>query len=160
MLVQDRPTPKSAHNGAAAALPTLRPNRFSESKSLDFSTWVSENLYKIFTIGLLIATVAVLFFLRNAGDSAALLCFQSQSKTLETINFPQIDWNSIPPISDKSTPFANFRSDKWIVVSVSNYPSDSLRNLAKIKGWQILAVGNSKTHVNCKTFHFHQNGER
>uniref|UniRef100_A0A5B6Z543 Glycosyltransferase STELLO1 n=1 Tax=Davidia involucrata TaxID=16924 RepID=A0A5B6Z543_DAVIN len=141
MLVQDRPTPKS-QNGT---LPTLRQNRFSEAKSLDFSTWVSENLYKIVAIGLLIATVAALFFLRNVGDTAALLCFESQSKQLEHIEFPQINWNSIDPIVDKSTPYANFRSERWIVVSVSNYPTDSLRNLAKIKGWQVLAIGNSKT---------------
>ena len=31
------------------------------------------------------------------------------------------------------------------MVSVSGYPSDSLRNLVKIKGWQVLAIGNSRT---------------
>ncbi|KAL7225270.1 hypothetical protein ACSBR1_020618 [Camellia fascicularis] len=145
MLVQDRSTPKSPKT-QNRALPTLHPNRrFSESKSLDFSTWVSENLYKIFAIGLLIATVAALFFLRNVGDTAALLCFESQAQQLDKIHFPQINWNSIEPILDQSTPYSNFRSDRWIVVSVSNYPTDSLRNLAKIKGWQVLAIGNSKT---------------
>ncbi|XP_028068869.1 probable glycosyltransferase STELLO1 [Camellia sinensis] len=145
MLVQDRSTPKSPKT-QNRALPTLHPNRrFSESKSLDFSTWVSENLYKIVAIGLLIATVAALFFLRNVGDTAALLCFESQAQQLDKIHFPQINWNSIEPILDQSTPYSNFRSDRWIVVSVSNYPTDSLRNLAKIKGWQVLAIGNSKT---------------
>ncbi|KAA8517101.1 hypothetical protein F0562_017394 [Nyssa sinensis] len=144
MLVQDRSTPKSPKT-QSRTLPALHPNRFSESKSLDFSTWVSENLYKIVAIGLLIATVAALFFLRNVGDTAALLCFESQTKQLEHIEFPQINWNSIAPIVDKSSPYANFRSDRWIVVSVSNYPTDSLLNLAKIKGWQVLAIGNSKT---------------
>ncbi|XP_059668411.1 probable glycosyltransferase STELLO1 [Cornus florida] len=144
MLVQDRSTPKSpkTHN---RTLPTLHPNRFSEAKSLDFSTWVAENLYKIVAILLLVSTVAALFFLRNVGDTAALLCFESQSKQLERIEFPQIKWNSIEPIIDKSSPFANFRSERWIVVSVSNYPTDSLRNLAKIRGWQVLAIGSSKT---------------
>ncbi|XP_058205109.1 probable glycosyltransferase STELLO2 [Rhododendron vialii] len=151
MLVQDRPNPKSPKthnnnsNSSNRALPTVHPNRFSESKSLDFSTWASENLYKIVTILLLIATVAALFFLRNVGDTAALLCFESQSQQLETIHFPKINWNSIEPIVDKTTPYANFRSEKWVVVSVSDYPSDSLKNLVKIKGWQVLAIGNSKT---------------
>uniref|UniRef100_A0A5B6Z5S8 Uncharacterized protein n=1 Tax=Davidia involucrata TaxID=16924 RepID=A0A5B6Z5S8_DAVIN len=144
MLVQDRSNPKSPKS-QNRTLPTLQPNRFSEAKNLDFSTWVSENLYKIVAIGLLIATVAAVFFLRNVGDTAALLCFQSQSKQLERIELPQINWNSIEPIVDKSTPYANFRTERWIVVSVSNYPTDSLRNLAKIKGWQVLAIGNSKT---------------
>ncbi|KAK9290663.1 hypothetical protein L1049_008836 [Liquidambar formosana] len=144
MLVQERSTPTSpkAH---IRKLPTLHPDRFSEPKNLDFSAWVSENLYKIVTIVLLIATVAALFFLRNVGDTAALLCFETQSKNLEKIELPRINWNSIEPISDKASPFANFRSERWIVVSVSNYPTDSLRNLARIKGWQVLAIGNSKT---------------
>ncbi|KAF7149435.1 hypothetical protein RHSIM_Rhsim03G0021200 [Rhododendron simsii] len=151
MLVQGRPNPKSPKthnnnsNSSNRALPTVHPNRFSESKSLDFSTWASENLYKIVTILLLIATVAALFFLRNVGDTAALLCFESQSQQLETIHFPNINWNSIEPIVDKTTPYANFRSEKWVVVSVSDYPSDALKNLVKIKGWQVLAIGNSKT---------------
>lgn len=31
------------------------------------------------------------------------------------------------------------------MVSVSDYPTDSIKNLGKIKGWQVLAIGNSKT---------------
>ncbi|KAJ9565431.1 hypothetical protein OSB04_001397 [Centaurea solstitialis] len=144
MLVQDSSKPP---NPKSSSLPTTnrRSNRFSPSKSLDFSTWFSENLYKIVTIAVLIATVAALFFLRNVGDSAALLCFQSQTQQLETIHFPQINYNSIASIADKTTPYANFRSEQWIVVSVSDYPTDSFRKLLRIKGWQVLAVGNSKT---------------
>ncbi|XP_041028588.1 probable glycosyltransferase STELLO1 [Juglans microcarpa x Juglans regia] len=146
MLVQEGSTPKSPKSQIRDRnRPTLHPNRFSEAKSLDFSTWVSENLYKIFTVLLLIATVAALFFLRNVGDTASLLCFETQSKNLEKIEFPQVNWNAIAPVTDKSSPYANFRTKQWIVVSVSNYPSDSLRNLVKIRGWQVLAIGNSKT---------------
>lgn len=143
MLVQDRSTPKSpkAH---IRALHSLHPDRFTEPKNLDFSTWFSENLYKIVTISLLIATVAALFFLRNVADTAALVSYETQAKSLEKIEFPQINWNSVALVSDKS-PYANFRSERWILVSVSNYPTDSLRKLAKIKGWQVLAIGNSKT---------------
>jgi hypothetical protein len=144
MLVQERSTPKPP-KGQTRTLPTLHPNRFSEAKSLDFSTWVSENLYKIITVLLIVATVAALFFLHNVGDTAALLCFETQSKNLEKIELPQIKWNSIATITDKSSPYANFRTERWIVVSVSDYPSDSLRNLVKIRGWQVLAIGNSRT---------------
>ncbi|KAK6941828.1 STELLO-like [Dillenia turbinata] len=145
MLVQDRSTPKS--NNARTTLPPLHhpKHRFSETKNPDFSAWVSENLYKIVIIIFLIATVAALFFLRNVGDTAALLCFQSHTKQLETISYPEIQWNSITPISDKSSPYSSFRSERWIIVSVSSYPSDSLLSLTKIKGWQVLAIGNSKT---------------
>lgn len=140
MLVQDRPGPKSpkhAHSSQIRASLSFAPN-------LDFSTWVSENLYKIVTVVLLIATVAVLFVLRNIGDTAALLCFETQAQALEKIRLPQLESN-IKPISDTSSPYASFRSEKWIVVSVSNYPTDSLRKLVKLKGWQVLAIGNSKT---------------
>ncbi|XP_057784024.1 probable glycosyltransferase STELLO2 [Salvia miltiorrhiza] len=145
MLVQDRILPTSD----SPKLHNQRKPFFIASKNLDLSTWVSENLYKIVTILLLITTVAALFFLRNystaGGDAAALLCLQStQSRTIHP-KFPNINWNSIDRIVDKSTPFANFRSEKWIVVSVADYPSDSLRRMAKIKGWQVLAIGNSRT---------------
>ncbi|KAL4564800.1 hypothetical protein LXL04_028871 [Taraxacum kok-saghyz] len=66
MLVQQEHDSKP-QNPKSSSLPTsLRPNRFSPSKSLDFSTWFSENLYKIVTIGLLISTVAALFFLPSS----------------------------------------------------------------------------------------------
>ncbi|KAF8403784.1 hypothetical protein HHK36_011890 [Tetracentron sinense] len=144
MLVQDRSTPKPSKPHLRKP-PYLPSDRFSEPKNLDFSTWVSENLYKIVTITLLVATVAALFFLRNVGDTAALLCFESRSKELEKIAYPEINWNSIPSIIDKSSPYASFRSERWIIVSVSTYPTDSLRKLVRIKGWQVLAIGNSKT---------------
>ncbi|KAI4300788.1 hypothetical protein L6164_034124 [Bauhinia variegata] len=142
MFVQDRVNSKSP-KPQVRNIPTIPTNRFAETKNLDFSTWVSENLYKIVAVLLLIVTVAALFFLRNVGDSAALLCFEKQAKDLEKIEFPRIKY-PITPIVDNSQ-YANFRSERWIVVSVSNYPTDSLRKLVKIKGWQVLAIGSSKT---------------
>ncbi|KAK7244533.1 hypothetical protein RIF29_39356 [Crotalaria pallida] len=106
---------------------------------------VSKNLCKIVTFFLLIATVAALFFLRSIGDSATLFCFRNQAKIIEKIELPNVDWSSIEPIADKTSKFVNFRSERWIVVSVLDHPSDSLRNLVKIKGWQVLAIGNSRT---------------
>ncbi|KAA8515652.1 hypothetical protein F0562_018737 [Nyssa sinensis] len=144
MMVQD-------HSPTKPSKPHLKPktdflsDRFSEPKSLDFSTWVSENFFKIFAISLLTLTVAAVFFLRNAGDPSAFLCVKTQSKQPEKIELPKINFNSIQPIIDKSSPFASFRSDQWIVVSVSDYPSESLLSLVEIKRWQVLAIGNSKT---------------
>ncbi|KAJ8755559.1 hypothetical protein K2173_022138 [Erythroxylum novogranatense] len=148
MLVQDREAAPKSPKSQTRALPThhLHNHRFSESKSLDFSTWVSENLYKVITVLLLIATVAALFFLRNNGDTAAFLYLQSQTQPLDRAHhLPWVDWNKIPRISDTSSPYASYRAEKWVVVSVSGYPSDSLKRLLKIKGWQLLAIGNSKT---------------
>lgn len=79
------------------------------------------------------------------GNSAALACFQTQSAKLEKIDFPVINYNQIPPLVDKITPFASFKSEKWIIVSVSDNATDSIRRLKRIKGWQVLAVGNSRT---------------
>ncbi|CAL1385674.1 unnamed protein product [Linum trigynum] len=159
MLVQDRlpaspPPPKSpkSKSNSKSQLPTtafhhpISGRRFSPAKSLDFCTWFSDNLYKIVTIVFLVATVAALFFLRNVGDTSAFLYFQSKSHPIEkTLHHPHIDWNNVPTLRDTSTPYANFRTEKWIVVSVSDYPSDSLKRLVKIKGWQVLAVGDSLT---------------
>ncbi|KAK7345049.1 hypothetical protein VNO77_15428 [Canavalia gladiata] len=141
MLVQERSTSKSINPKRTAPLPTTT----TTTKNLDFSVWVSDNLYKIVTIVVLVATVAAVFFLRNVGDTAALLCFEKQAQDLERIAYPRVDWNAIAPIADKTSKFANFRSERWIVVSVSDYPSEPLRRLVKLKGWQVLAIGGSKT---------------
>ncbi|KAI3830176.1 hypothetical protein L1987_04310 [Smallanthus sonchifolius] len=146
MLVhQDQLTPNSTKSSSPPR--KFRSNRFSPSKSLDFSTWAFENLYKIVAIATVITTVSAVYFLRNAADSAVFLCFQSETKqTLTlTLNSPQINYDSIVPITDTTTPYSKFRSDQWIIVSVSDYPSDSLKKLLRIKGWQVLAVGSSKT---------------
>ncbi|KAM7500170.1 hypothetical protein LguiA_024584 [Lonicera macranthoides] len=137
MLVQDRLSPKTH----SKKLPTLHTSTFSDHKTLDFSIWVSSNLYKTLAIGILIATVATLFYLRDTTTTTLL----REAKHQDKIQFPQINWNSVTTNVDKATPFANFKSEQWIVVSVSDYPTDSIKNLGKIKGWQVLAIGNSKT---------------
>ena len=77
MLVQDRAVPKSqkSEKSQIKSLPLLHQNhhRFSDSKSLEFSTWVSDNLYKFITICALIFTVAAVFFLYNSIDTASFL---------------------------------------------------------------------------------------
>jgi hypothetical protein len=154
MLVQERSSAQKPSNlnpnSNSNPKPYLRKtdlptNRFTETKNLDFSVWVSENLYKIVSVLLLVVTVAALFFLRNIGDTAALLCFENKARDLEKIEYPRVDWNKITPISDKTSRYANFRSEKWIVVSVNGYPSDSLKKLVKLRGWQVVAIGNSGT---------------
>ncbi|KAL9677622.1 hypothetical protein QQ045_005855 [Rhodiola kirilowii] len=148
MLVQNRSVaaaaaPKSKINRTADAF--AQSHRFPETKALEFSSWFSENWCKIVTIAAMIVTVAAVFLLRNVGDSAAVLCFQSQSNELEKIHYPRLNFNSVSPIPDRSTRYRSFRSEKWIIVSVSDYPSDRFRDLLKIKGWQVLAIGNSQT---------------
>ncbi|WOL04058.1 putative glycosyltransferase STELLO2 [Canna indica] len=155
MLVQDR-APAVPSKPSSSPLPSTIMHhhnlhrRFSPAKSLDFSTWASENLYKILAVCFLAAGVAALFFLRSAGDTAALLCFEksTSASAVARIAYPQIDWYAVPPVKPlgpSAVPFASFRSERWIVVSVSVYPADSLRALARVKGWQLLAVGNSAT---------------
>ncbi|KAG5052284.1 hypothetical protein JHK85_004823 [Glycine max] len=140
MMVQERSLPKSVN-----PKPHTRTAALASTKSLDFSAWVSDNLVRIVAVLLLVATVAALFFLRNAGDTAALLCFENQARELERIAYPRVDWSAIAPIADKTSKFSSFRSEKWIVVSVSGYPSEALRRLVKMKGWQVVAVGGSNT---------------
>ncbi|KAL4286548.1 hypothetical protein AHAS_Ahas19G0097200 [Arachis hypogaea] len=146
MLVQELSAPKSTNSKPNSrtngSLPT---NRFAETKNLDFSVWISENLYKIVDVVALTPIIAALFFFRNVDNTAAHLCFEKQAHDLEKIAFPCVDWNNIAPLRDMASKFANFWMERWIVVSVSGYPSDLLRGLARIKGWQVLAIGNSIT---------------
>ncbi|KAH7557213.1 hypothetical protein JRO89_XS11G0076000 [Xanthoceras sorbifolium] len=103
MLVQDRTVPNSPKSQIRQQLPTINHHRFSESKSLDFSTWVSENLYKIIVVLLLVTTIAALFVLRSSSDAASLLQSQSQQHSPSSISLPVIKWNSITPITDRSS---------------------------------------------------------
>ncbi|KAJ3676286.1 hypothetical protein LUZ60_003698 [Juncus effusus] len=140
MLVQDRVMPKPADT----------PRRRNFAKNLDFATWASENSYKVIAAVLVISSVAALFFLRNSGDSAALLCFEkstSAKSAASRIQYPHISWSNVAPIRPlgPSVPYSSFRSEKWIVVSVSSPPTDALRALVRMKGWQLVAVGNSET---------------
>ncbi|KAJ4906626.1 hypothetical protein Rs2_10284 [Raphanus sativus] len=135
MLVQDRAVPK----------PT-KIRRFAEPKNLDFTSWVSENLSRIVISSLLIVTVASFFFLYNTTDTASLLCFHSQStQSLQPLARPHIKWSSIQVLPDKTSPYSTFLTERWIVVSVTNHPTEELKTLVKIRGWQVLAVGNSMT---------------
>ncbi|KAG4183639.1 hypothetical protein ERO13_A09G122200v2 [Gossypium hirsutum] len=146
MLVQDRAVPKSPKPPQNRKLPTVQPNRLSEPKNLDFSAWVPDNCYRIVTILVLILTIAAVFFIYSSTNTAFLLCLQSETQSaVDSISLPQINWNSIKPVPDRTSPYANFRSEQWVVVSVSNYPSDALKKMVKIKGWQVLAIGNSRT---------------
>ncbi|PON74256.1 hypothetical protein PanWU01x14_050880 [Parasponia andersonii] len=125
---------------------TLLSDHFPEPQTLGLPKWVSFNLFKITTISILTLAIAALFFLHNSNDSSpTFFCFKSQTKEPIPIQLPKVTFNSIRPISDKSSVYASFTSDRWIVVSVSDYPSNSLRKLVKVKKWQVLAIGNSRT---------------
>ncbi|TQE12970.1 hypothetical protein C1H46_001345 [Malus baccata] len=127
---------------------TQQPFHFSHPKTLISPNWVSFNFFKIATFSLLTLTIATLFFLYNSNDSpSTFLCFKSHLHVPKPLQYPTLTFDSIRPISDKSSGYASFSSDRWIVVSVSDYPSESLRKLVRVKGWQVLAIGNSRTPV-------------
>ncbi|KAG9134901.1 hypothetical protein Leryth_001143 [Lithospermum erythrorhizon] len=143
MFVQDRVAPKPQIQ--KNKIPTSA-SRFGDAKSLDFSTWVSDNLYKIIIFFVLIVGVVGVFYIVNfSSDTAALLCLQSTQSHSHPSKPPQIEYNKIVSNPDKYSQYSLFRSDQWIVVSVSDYPSKELIKLSKIKGWQLIAVGNSRT---------------
>ncbi|KAK4379704.1 hypothetical protein RND71_001566 [Anisodus tanguticus] len=143
MMVQEHSSPKPSkphfpkHDKAV---------HYSETQNLDFSTWVSENSVKLFVVSLLTLSVAALFYYRTSSVPTSLLCFQNTHQSQpEKPKLPKIDLDSVQPILDKSSPFSSFHSEQWIVVSVSDYPSSSLQSLVRLKGWQVLAIGNSRT---------------
>ncbi|KAF4365489.1 hypothetical protein G4B88_025668 [Cannabis sativa] len=157
MVQQDPPFPSSKkppkpHRKQPQTQPqpqqttTILSDHFPEPESLGLPKWVSFNLFKVTTFTILALVIAALFFLHNTNESSAtFFCFNSHTKKPIPIQLPKVDFNSVRPISDKDSVYASFTSRRWIVVSVSDYPSDSLRKLVKIKGWQVLAVGNSRT---------------
>ncbi|KAK6119257.1 hypothetical protein DH2020_047003 [Rehmannia glutinosa] len=150
MIIQDHPSTKSSkphysinHKNPPKAL------FLSKSKNLDFSTWAYENSFKLSIITVLTLIVATYFFFFHNSISNPTPLFCSQKSHIlhnpQKFKIPKPNFNSIHPILDKSSPYASFQSEQWIIVSVSDYPSISLQSLVRIKGWQVLAIGNSKT---------------
>ncbi|KAL2478431.1 hypothetical protein Fot_47445 [Forsythia ovata] len=144
MIVQDQSSTKSSKSHKH-----FIPHHFSEPKNLDFSTWASENYFKILIITLLTLSVAAFFFFfyNSIAPPTTLFCFQKShlSNNPQKIKIPKLNLDTVQPILDKSSPYSSFHSEQWIIVSVTDYPSDSLQKLVKLKGWQVLAIGNSKT---------------
>ncbi|ERN12657.1 probable glycosyltransferase STELLO1 [Amborella trichopoda] len=139
MMVQDRSAPKPTK-------PRIRapPSTTHEHSSLDTLWSCSMTPQKLIFLSVAIATALLLLFLRKTGDTAAFLCFQSASvhpKT--TITVPSISFSLIPRIPDP-TRYAPFKSERWIVVSVSSPPTDALRSLSLLKSWQLLAIATSE----------------
>lgn len=123
-------------------------NLFNEPRNLDFFTWVSQNSLKLFVFLILTLAVAAFFFFFQTSNTTqnSIFCFKtSHQKHPEKLKFPKLDLSSVQPILDKSSPYSSFHSEQWIVVSVSDYPSASLQSLVRIKGWQVLAIGNANT---------------
>ncbi|PKU65025.1 probable glycosyltransferase STELLO1 [Dendrobium catenatum] len=158
MQIQERGTADGAANISKPFPRPLTyldsPIRGKKSRDLSFASSPSScNTYKLFALFILIASIAALFFLRGTSDGAALLCLDNRpARSLPaTITYPDISWSTVPAIHAVDpaavAPFASFRSERWIVVSVSAPPTDSLRLLVKTRGWQLLAVGNSHTPV-------------
>nr|GMC86449.1 probable glycosyltransferase STELLO1 [Ipomoea batatas] len=144
MMVQNQP---STRPSKPQILKQKQAALLSETKNLDFSTWASENSVKILIISLLTITVAALFYFHTSFTTpTTLFCSQrSHHGQPQKPELPKIDLDSVQPIVDKSSPYSSFHSEQWIVVSVSDYPSISLQSLVRIKGWQVLAIGTSKT---------------
>lgn len=53
-----------------------------------------------------------------------------------------INWNEIPR---KSPPPVEEMHEKWIVLTTINPPTDDVKKLADIEGWNVVVVGDTKT---------------
>lgn len=109
-----------------------------------FWDWFSNNLPKIIIVGFIFISALILIILRNGGDTAALLCFESVAKEMETIAYPEVHFKDVQVIRDSSR-YSIIKAEKWIVVAVTGPPTEEVRQLTKIKGWRVVAVGDSET---------------
>ncbi|KMZ62757.1 hypothetical protein ZOSMA_44G01600 [Zostera marina] len=158
MHVQKSPDPSSELlnspklNHRRHPLPThLAQYKVSNANSLDFATWATSNTYKIIAFAVLFSTALLFFFLRNAGDSAALLCFESRaianSPSTARLPYPIVKWENVPRIPPNG-PAQSFRAKNWIVVFASKFTSmddPTVLGLTRINGWQLLVVADSDT---------------
>ncbi|KAH7430661.1 hypothetical protein KP509_08G007900 [Ceratopteris richardii] len=121
------------------------PGRLTQKSTL--IEYASDNLSKLVILGLLLLSVIILIFVKNKGDSSALLCAQPPAKN-EVVNpYPKVGFRKIAKLKDKSK-YKVFKADKWIIVAVSGPPTDQIRAMVKVQGWQVLAIGDSHTPAN------------
>ncbi|MCO5563213.1 hypothetical protein L7F22_016850 [Adiantum nelumboides] len=173
MLVQqDRTKPRKWAGGAAAKTNGAKPNDEDQQHpvKIDFRSdyyrsqllrkdpgllgrkgtlleYLSENLSKLVILGLVFLSVVILIVVKNKGDSSALLCVQPPSKIGHVDPYPNVDFKKVAIVNDKSK-YRVFKADKWIVIAVSGSPTDQVRTMVKIPGWQVLAIGDSNTPSN------------
>ncbi|CAA7054389.1 unnamed protein product [Microthlaspi erraticum] len=89
MLVQDRVAPKPPKSRIKELSVHQHSHRFAEPRNLDFSSWFSDNVYRITVLFLFVVTGAAFFFLYNITDTASLICFQSQStQSIQSLTRP------------------------------------------------------------------------
>lgn len=121
------------------------PGRLGRKGTL--SEYLSENLSKLVILGLVLLSAAILIVVKNKGDSSALLCVQPPSKSDHVNPYPNVDFKKVAILKDKSK-YRVFKADKWIIVAVSGPPTDQIRAMVKMQGWQVLAIGDSHTPSN------------
>lgn len=98
-------------------------------------------------LGLVFLSILILIVLKNRGDSSALLCIQPASKGVESITFPEVDFKKVTRLEDKGK-FRVVKADQWIVVAASGPPTEEIRAMVRMDGWQVVAVGDSETPKN------------
>ncbi|KAI5070129.1 hypothetical protein GOP47_0014472 [Adiantum capillus-veneris] len=106
--------------------------------------YISENFIKLGILGLVFLSLLILFLVKNRGDSSALLCIQPSFKGPELIPFLDVEFERVVAVKDTSR-FRVLKADKWIIVAASGVPTDEVMAMAKMQGWQVLAVGDSDT---------------
>eukprot|EP00249_Psilotum_nudum_P009356 c21875_g2_i1 orf=197-2620(+) len=110
------------------------------------SVWDSanDNLPKAVIVGLLLLSAFILVVVRNRSDTAAILCIESVVEDAKALPYPNVDFKRVRRLVD-SGKYGTVNAEKWIVVAVSGPPTKEIRALVRLQGWQVVAIGNSKT---------------
>ena len=67
-----------------------------------------------------------------------------ESEQLHETHSKSLSTTGVPPLG-KSSPDARPYSDKWIVITTIQLPTDAVRTMAAQAGWKVVAVGDQKT---------------
>lgn len=79
---------------------------------------------------------------RPTGRNAALPGDWSRAKRSHNQLKPNLGWEKIPR---KSSPPLEELHDKWIVLTTVSSPTEDVKRLAKIDGWKVVVVADTKT---------------
>ncbi|KAJ7294974.1 hypothetical protein O6H91_Y220600 [Diphasiastrum complanatum] len=104
-------------------------------------SFVTASSSKLLIFSLILLSALILIIFRNQGENA-LLCKEVLSE--KAIPYPRVDFQHVKARKDKGR-YSSLKAANWIVVFVARDPTDEVRELAKLKGWQVLAIADSET---------------
>ncbi|XP_002984603.2 probable glycosyltransferase STELLO2 [Selaginella moellendorffii] len=100
----------------------------------------ANNPIRAFLVAAFFLSVLLLVLLSRQGGGSTL-CDEAKP---EVLTYPSVNFGRVHHLKDKAR-FAAVKAENWIVLCVTGAPTDEVRGMVKLQGWQVLAIGDTDT---------------